>query len=145
MIFLTLSAVQAQKISKTEARQLLTKAWVALETSDTSSFLSLWSLNDSISIHHNRPHTKEQIIENFNFILIYLDTALYKNLPIQSIRISEMNLAGTDTKYWIQAWFQYDKNRYKGFGLYVAYLKNKWVVRDYPSTSTLQRNVGAKK
>jgi hypothetical protein len=54
--------------------------------------------------------------------------------------VEKDDLEGTDTKYWIKAWFKYDDHYFKGFGFYMAYLNNKWVVRDYPSTSSMQKD-----
>ncbi len=145
IIVLFLPFVQGQNMNNQEARQLLDKAWNYLKTSDSASFCSFWSLNDSISKQQRRPHAKKEIIGDFIMVRVFLDTAINRNLKIDFINISEENLEGTDTKYWIQAWFKYGKGNYKGFGFYVAYLKNKWVVRDCPSTSTMQSSQTRKK
>ena len=50
----------------------------------------------------------------------------------------DYNEGSTDEKYWIKAWFKYDEHYYKGFGFYLAYKNDKWVVRYNPSTSTIR-------
>lgn len=142
---LLFTIANGQTISNKEARQLLENTWNYLKTSDSISFISLWSLNDSISIHQRRPHKKKEIMGNFTFMKEFLDTALNRNLAIDYIDIDKFKLEDTDTKYWIEAWFQYNKHYYKGFGLYIAYMNNKWIVRDDVSTSTLYRNVKTNK
>ena len=140
IIVLFLPFGHGQTMNNQEAKQFLDKAWNYLKVSDSASFCNLWVLNDSISKLQRRPHSKKEIIGDFNMLRVFLDTALIKNLKIDFVDISNENLEGTDTKYWIQAWFKYYKGYYKGFGFYVAYMKNKWVVRDCPSTSTMQSN-----
>ena len=142
---LLFSSVQANPINKKAARQLLEKAWNDLKTADTIAFMGFWSLNDEISLHQKRPHTKAEIISNFNVVKEYLATAINKNLKIDFIDIDEQKLDGTDTEYWIKAWFKYDKQEYKGFGFYITYKNHKCIVRDYPSTSTIIQNPTTKK
>jgi len=85
------------------------------------------------------------MIAHFNFTKQYLDTALKRNLKIDNVEVEENNLKGTDSKYWIKAWFRYDERYWKGFGFYLAYVNGKWVARDYPSTSTRRKTSPAKK
>ncbi len=142
---LLFSIVQAHSINKKDARQLLEKAWGDLKKSDSTAFVNFWSLNDEVSIHQKRPHKKAEIISNFNAMKEYLATALNKNLKIDFIDVDEQKLDGTDTEYWIKAWFKYDEHEYKSFGFYIAYKNEKWIVRDYPSTSTIVHNSTTKK
>src|SRR5262245_1337412 len=91
--------LQGQTLSEKQARHFLDKAWNYLKTNDTTSFINLWSLNDSISKHQERPHTRQEIIENFNVIKEWVDTALQRNLNIDHVLIEEQNLEDTDTEY----------------------------------------------
>jgi hypothetical protein len=136
--FFIATVARAHSISKKEARQFLDNAWNYLKTSDSASFLSLWMLDASAPKHNGRLFTREDIINNFNFMTDFLDTALKQNLRIDHIEIDKENLKGTDTEYWIKAWFKYDKHYYKGFGFYITYKNDKCIVRDNPSTSTLR-------
>ena len=136
---LLFTMVHAQKMNDKEASQLLNKGWNCLKTNDTTSFINFWSLNDSISIHHRRPHKKQEIIANFNAMKEWLDTAIQRKLNIEWVDITRQNLKGTDTKYWVQAWFKYDEHYYKGFGFYVAYMNKRWIVRDDASTSSMRK------
>ena len=142
LCFFTLTASQGQTIRKKEARQFLEKSLNYLKTSDSASFAGLWNLNKAALEHQGRPWDKQQIIGNFDFMKKFLDTALKQNLRMDYVEIEKENLEGTDTKYWIKAWFKYNKHYYKGFGFYVAYNDGKWVVRSSPSTSYMRRNSG---
>ena len=129
-----------QSIGKKEARQFLENAWNYLKTADTTSFIDLWHLSPAALEHEGRPMSRKFIMGDFDFIKEYLDTALKQGLSIYDIDISKENLEGTDTKYWVQAWFKYSKHYYKGFGFYIANDAGKWVVRNCASTSTLRRS-----
>ena len=129
-----------QTMSKNEAKQFLEKSWNYLKVSDSSSFLSLWDLNKKSMEHQGLPMSNKFITGNFDFMKEFLDTALAQNLKMDDIEIEPENLEGTDTKYWIKAWFKYNKHYYKGFGFYVAYDDGKWVARNSPSTSTMRKN-----
>ncbi|MEO6883587.1 MAG: hypothetical protein ABI199_06155 [Bacteroidia bacterium] len=138
--FLLLTSAQGQTISKKDAKQFLEKAWSYLKTSDSTSFVKLWALDASAPKHKGRTFSSQDIIENFDMMKGYLDTALIENLKIDYIEVEKDNLKGTDSEYWIKAWFKYDEHDYKGFGFYIAYKNSKWVVRDNPSTSTMKKN-----
>ena len=140
MCALLYATAHGQTITKKEARDLLEKAWSYLKTSDTAAFISLWMPDNSSVSYHKRPYTKQEIKNDFIQVKDFLDTALTRNLIIDNIEIEKENLENTDTKYWIKAWFKYDEHYYKGFGFYVAYKNEKWVVRDSPSTSAMRKN-----
>ena len=144
-IFITLTVASfltiahGQTISKKEAQQFLEKSWNYLKMKDSVSFANLWSLNDSVSKNHRRPHTTKELFEWYSEIREFLDTALTRNLNIDYIETEKMNLQGMDTQYWIKAWFKYNEHYYKGYGFYIAHKQDKWIVRDYPSTSTFSQ------
>jgi hypothetical protein len=133
----TIASAKAQKLSKKEATQILNQGWDYAKSHDSIAFSKLYSLNDDNSMQHRRPKSVEEVYTYCKIIHTWLDTAITRNLKIKSIEMEEMNLEGTDAQYWIKAWFQYDKNYYKGFGFYIAYFNDAWYVRDCPSTSRL--------
>ncbi|HLG34208.1 MAG TPA: hypothetical protein VI757_04955 [Bacteroidia bacterium] len=130
---LLMTAAQAQTLGKKEAQQLLEKAWRCMVTSDSGAFMNLWQTDNTAS-------AKQKITEELNFLREFLDTALARNLTIDNVEVEKHNLKNTDTEYWIKAWFRYDEHYYKGFGLYVAYKNNQWIVRGSPSTSARRKN-----
>jgi hypothetical protein len=128
---LLLAVAHGQTISKKEAKQILEKAWSCLITPDSVSFVNLWRPGNT---------TPERAIDYFNYLKQFLDTALKQNLKINNVEIEEKNLKGTDTKYWIKAWFKYSEHDYKGFGFYIAPNNGKWVMRGEPSTSRMKKD-----
>ena len=139
---LIFTVTHGQTISKKAARQFLEKSWNYLKVSDSVSFIDLWNLNKTALEHEGRPISRKYIAEDFEAIKAFLDTALNQNLKMDFVEVDKENLEGTDTKYWIKAWFKYNKHYSKGFGFYVAYDQGKWVVRNSPSTSYMRRNSG---
>lgn len=134
-----LTVAYGQTMTKKEAQQFLQKSWDYVKMKDSVSFSNLWSLNDSISKNHRRPHTTEETFGDYRAVREWLDTALTRNLKIDYVEVEQMNLKGTDTKYWIKAWFKYNDHYYKGYGFYIAYFNDKWVVRDNTTTSTFMQ------
>ena len=55
-----------------------------------------------------------------------MENFFLQNLKIDHIEVNKENLPGTDTEYWIKAWFKYDEHHYKGFGFYIAYKNDKF-------------------
>lgn len=131
------TVMSGQTLSRSNARKFLEKSWNYIKSDDTASFMNLWSVDDSISITHRRPHSKSEIKASLHQIRSWLDTAITGNMQIDHIDIEKKGLSGTDTKYWIQTWFRYNDHYYKGYGFYLANYKNHWVVRDLPSTSRI--------
>jgi hypothetical protein len=135
---LLLTIADGRTITKKEARQLLEKVWSCLKTSDTASFINMWLL-DNIP-YHQRLYTKEDVIGDFNYLKDFLDTALSQNLQMDNIKIDKDLITAPDEffgTYNIKAWFRYKEHYYKGFGLYVIYKNEKWLVRFQPDTSTM--------
>lgn len=131
-----------QKISKKEARQLLEKAITHLKSSDSASFIGLWYTGKYKWPYHDRPFTRQDIQDNFYYLQEFLDTALNRNLKINHIEIYSVEaekMSRDFGTYNIKAWFKYDKNYYKGFGFFVEFIDNKWVVLFNPDTSTLTK------
>jgi hypothetical protein len=142
---LTLASVSAHTLSEKEAKQFLDNAWRFVKANDSTSFMNLWSLNDSLSVNQKRPHNQKEILESFRAVRQWIDTALKRNLAIDHITVDKQNLEGTDTEYWVRAWFKYDEHNFKGFGFYLANMNGKWIVRDYPSTSTKEKDAKEQK
>ena len=129
--FFLMAATHAQTLHKKEARDLLEKAWRCLVTSDSAAFARFRETDNP---------AEQNLAAEFNFIRQFLDTAIARNLAIHDVEIEKHNLNNTDAEYWIKTWFQYDEHYYKGFGFYVAYKTNRWVVRGSPSTSSKTKN-----
>jgi hypothetical protein len=140
VLFLTVA--YGQTMNEKEAKQYLEKAWSYVKASDSISFINLWQLSE---VESKSSYSKSQAIAHFNFIKEYLDTALTRNLKIDQVDVVEENLKGTDSKYWIKAWFKYDEHYYKGFGFYLANVNGKWIARGNPSTSTREKHSAAQK
>jgi hypothetical protein len=121
-----------QKISKREATELLEKTVASLKANDTTAFASLWYL-DSIGRPYDKSlFTRQDIREEFNELKIFLDTALAKNMPFDYVDVEKIShWEKYKVKYKIKAWYLYDAKRkyYKGFGVLIAYIDNKWVYR----------------
>lgn len=65
--------------------------------------------------------------------------ALVNNFPINEIEIERTSNEQREQKfglYTIRLWFRYSKNYYKGFGFFVDFIDNRWVIRNIPDTST---------
>jgi len=139
---LLFAIAHGQTITKKEARQLLEQALHYLKTSDTASFINLWRLDDAPYPYHERTYTKEDVAGDFNQMKTFLDTALKQNLTIDHIEIEKQDLKDTAKyfgEYKIKAWFRYDEHYFKGFGFYVEYKNNKWVIRFSPDTSEMRK------
>ena len=132
-------SILAQTLSKKEARQILQKAWTATLTNDSIAFAKLWSLNDSESKKHRRPHSENEVYADFRAVREWLDTAITRKLTIENIGLEDDTLQGTDVKYWIMAWFKYNAHYSKSFGFYLASHDGRWVVRDNTSASQIKR------
>jgi hypothetical protein len=135
ILIVSLVTAQGQTLGQKEAKQFLGRGWSYIVKNDSVSFAQLWSLNDSLSQKHRRPHSVGEIYADYRAVREWLVKALNQNMKIAYVEVEPMNLAGTDTKYWITVWFKYSGRYAKGFGFYVAYFGGKWVVRDNTSTS----------
>ncbi len=137
--FLFSSGLYSQRMTKASAKDFMEQSWVYITTKDSVAFAKLWSLDDKKSINHKRPHSTDEVYDNFRAVSEWLDTAVSNTLSIEFVEIEKHNLLNTDTKYWIKAWFKYNENFFKGYGFYLGYHNNEWKVRDYVSTSTMNR------
>jgi hypothetical protein len=134
------SIVSAQDLTKKHANQILEKSIIYLKTSDSVSFIALWKIDDTPRPYHQKPFTEQDALNYFHYLKEFLDTALTHNFNINNIevrRTSKREQSMKFGKYNIRAWFKYDQNYYKGFGYYLDFSENKWVIRFAPDTSIL--------
>lgn len=143
IICLSISGVlYGQKLSKKQARQILETAVTCLKTSDTTTFANLWYFDNTPAPFHTKSFTEQTATSYFHYLREFVDTALAQNLLIDDIEISKVaadQQALNFGKYNIKAWFKYNEKYYKGFGFFLDYINDKWVVRYIPDTSTLTR------
>jgi hypothetical protein len=142
-LFCILTNVHGQKIRKAQARQILETAINCLKTSDSLSFVKLWYFDCRPAPGHDHPFTERSVMLYFHYLREFVDTALIRNLKIEEIEISKVSQEQRESgfgRYNIKVWFKYTDKYFKGFGFFVDYINNKWVVRDIPDTSTLSRN-----
>ena len=141
IICLCISTVlYGQKMTKKQARQILEKAIKSLRTADSTTFVSLWHFDGKSAPYHNQPFTEITARSYFHYLEEFLDTALIRDLKIDDIEIDKVNAeqqAMNFGKYNIKAWFKYNDKYYKGFGFFLDYINEKWVVRFIPDTSTM--------
>ncbi|MES2680130.1 MAG: hypothetical protein V4635_09610 [Bacteroidota bacterium] len=134
------TALYGQKLTKKQARQILGKAISSLQSSDSTTFVSLWHFSGTPPACDNHPFTEKTAITYYHYLREFLDTALTHNLKIDNIDIEKTDAeqqALNFGKYNIKAWFKYADKYYKGFGFYMDFIEGKWVVRFSPDTSTM--------
>jgi hypothetical protein len=140
VLCLFLSTVSlGQNLKKQEARKILETAYSTLKTGDSTTFVNLWYIDGTAAPYHKKSFTEKTARTYFHYLREFLDTALILNLPIHRIDISKVDPGQQKLnfgKYNIKAWFKYTENYQKGFGLFIDYCNEKWVVRYIPETST---------
>jgi len=124
-----------QKLTKKEAQQFFDKTLNYLKTGDTTSFVNLWYLDNTQRPYNGKVFTRQNVIEEFNGLKTFLDTALVKNLPFDEIETEKMSNAF----YKIKGWFKYNDKYLKGYGFLVYFINNKWVFCYTTETSVLTR------
>ena len=121
-----------QKISKKEATAMLEKTVASLKSGDTTAFASLWYLDNTGRPYDNSVFTRKDITEEFNELKVFLDTALATNMKFDYVDVDDFHsFSKYKVKYKVKAWYLYDAKRkyYKGFGVLVDFIDNKWVYR----------------
>lgn len=133
---------QQQKLTKKESRKILESAWNDVKKSDTADFIKLWLLDKTQwPFHGGQMFTTKEVKENFNDFRSYFDTALVEKLKISEV---ECDTVGHDdphyyyAKYYIKAWFKYSNTHKAGFGFYMDYANNQWLIRFSPDYSDIQ-------
>ncbi len=134
--------VYSQQLSKKESRQILQQVWDCVKNSDSSGFIKMWDIdNDQWPFHGGKPFTVNDCKDNYEDFKIYFDSALAKNMKfdeVESDTVSKDDPHGFFSKYYIRAWFKYSGTYRKGFGFYMAYINNKWLIRFSPDYSVTQ-------
>ena len=124
--------LQAQKISKKEAQKLLEKTIACLKSGDTTSFANLWNFDNTGRPYDKTVFTRQNAIQEFYELKMFLDTALVKSIPFDNVEVEDFkSWSKYKVKYKIKAWFKYDDGRryYKGFGVLVDFIDNEWAFR----------------
>lgn len=134
LILFISSTVYSQEISKKEASQLFDNAIKYIKTNDTTSFIKLWYLDNKPRPNNQNPYSQKDIKWDFVQLKLYMDSAFTQNLSINSIDIEKQttNEGIALGKYLIRAMYKYNKYYYKGFGFYLDYVDNKWVIKNSP-------------
>lgn len=136
------TATFGQKLKKKEATQILQTALTSLKNSDSATFVKLWYFDGTAAPYHQKPFTEKTAMSYFHYLREFVDTALTRNLNIDDIEISKVEAdqqALNFGKYNIRGWFKYTDKYFKGFGFFLDYIDDKWVVRYIPDTATLTR------
>lgn len=138
-----LTSAYGQKLRNAQAKQILETAISSLKTSDSAAFVRLWHFDGKPAPYHNSPFTEKSAMSYFYYLREFVDTALIKNLKIDAIEITKVGAeqrALNFGRYNVKVWFKYTDTYFKGFGFFVDYIDNKWLVRYIPDTSTLIRS-----
>src|SRR5688572_24287039 len=130
-----LTNASGQGLKRAQARQILETAITTLKTSDSAAFVRLWHIDSKPAPFHDNPFTEKTATTYFHYLREFIDTALTKNLKIDDIEVSKVDAvqqAQNFGKYNIKVWFKYSDKYYKGFGFFVDYIDDRWVVRYIP-------------
>jgi hypothetical protein len=130
------------KLKKKQATQILQTALTSLKNADSVTFVKLWYFDGTAAPYHQNPFTEKSAMSYFHYLREFVDTALTRNLKIDDIEIYKVDAdqqALNFGKYNAKAWFKYNDKYFKGFGFFLDYIDDKWVVRYIPDTSTLTR------
>jgi hypothetical protein len=131
-----------QKLRKKQADHILQTALSSLKNGDSTAFVKLWYFDGTAAPYRQKPFTEQTAMFYFHYLKEFVDTALLCNLKIDELEISKVGAeqrALNFGKYNIKAWFKYNDNYFKGFGFFLDYIDDKWVVRYIPDTSTFTR------
>jgi len=131
------------KLTKKDAGKILEKAWTAVKKSDTASFVKLWVLDDKQWPYHGgQKFEAKDVKTNFRDFRSYFDSALIRNSKLEDVECDtiEHNDPHYDfSKYYIKASLSYSKSHSRGFGFYMDYVNNEWLVRFSPDYSDVTR------
>ena len=134
------SAAIGQTLRKKEAKQILQGAFTALQNNDSAAFVKLWHFDGKAGPYQKQKFSEQTALSYFHYMQSFLDTALTRKLEIRSIEVERLRGSEKDKgfgKYNVKAWYSYTDTYFKGFGLYLDYIDNKWMVKYVPDTSTL--------
>ncbi|HTB32838.1 MAG TPA: hypothetical protein VK808_12475 [Bacteroidia bacterium] len=137
-----------QKLNQKDAKKILETAFNAVKANDSSSFIKLWIIDKEQWPYHTYPFTVNEIKNNFYGFKTYLDSAITKNMKFDEVEcdtVAKADPHGGFAKYYIRGWFKYSAHHRKGFGFYMDYVGDKWLVRFSPDYSEDTRYSGKKK
>ena len=142
LLTLTFQLSFGQKISKKEATQLLEKTITCFKTGDTTSFVNMWYLDKTGRPYDETVFTRQDAIQEFNELKVFLDSALTKNMTFDYVDVEKFDWVKYKVKYKIKAWFKYDDKRkyYKGYGVLIDFVDGKWFFRFTFEQSTSYRD-----
>jgi hypothetical protein len=124
-------------LTKKESRQILEKAWNYVKTNDTTDLIKMWVMDATQWPYHTTPFTANEIKNNYYDFKSYFDTAISKNLKFDEVdcdTVEHIDPHYDFSKYYIKAWFKYTNTR-RGFGFYMDYVNDKWLIRFSPDYS----------
>jgi hypothetical protein len=125
----------SQKLSKKDAKTILEKAWSCVKSNDTASFRKMWILDKEQWPYHTVPFTVQEIMNNFYDFKVYFDKPLAGNMKFDEVgcdTVPRNDPHAGFSKYYIVAWFKLADNTRKGFGFYMDYVGDKWLIRFSP-------------
>jgi hypothetical protein len=128
-------ALFGQKLTKKDSRKILETVLNCVKTSDTSGFMNMWILDKEQWPYHTQPYDKHQILLNYWSFKSFFDSALTKNLKIDQVDCDTVEYNDPHrgfSQYHITAWFNYSTSYRKGFGFYMDFIDNKWLIRFSP-------------
>lgn len=129
-------ASYGQTLTKKESSKILETALADVKKSDTSGFIKLWVMDGSQWPYHGgQKFSVNDIKDNYQDFKAYFDSALVNNLKFAGMQCD--TIAHDDphyeyAKYYIKAWFKYSSTHTRGFGFYMDYVNNQWLVRYSP-------------
>jgi len=125
---LLFTAAHAQKISEKEAQQFLEKVWGYLKTSDSVSFVNLWSPEDSVWQRIHTPLAGINYMNSFNWLTEFLFPAMISDAVMEHIEVGKEDARGTE----ITAMFKTRLHGTMGFSFHVLKINDKWSARGQP-------------
>jgi hypothetical protein len=132
--------VYGQKLSKKESRKILENVWSYVQKSDTADFIKMWIIDKQQWPYHTTPFDVQQIRINFADFRSFFDTALIKNMKFDEVECDTVEHDDPHrgfSAYYIRAWFKFNNDYKKGFGFYMDYVNDKWLIRFSPDYSTV--------
>lgn len=134
---------QKQTLNKKESKKILEKAWDAVKANDTAAFAKLWIIDkQQWPFHGGQMFTHKDIYDNFLDFRSYFDSAMVKKLKFDEVECDTVEHKDPHyeyAKYYIKAWFKYSPTHSSGFGFYMDYVNNQWLVRFSPDYSDITR------
>lgn len=130
---------KAPELSKKEATKILERAWNDVKNSDSSDFIKLWVLDEVQWPYHGGEKFKvKDVKDNYEDFKSYFDSALVAKLKFDAVECDTLEHDDPHhefAQYYIRAWFKYSKHHRRGFGFYMDYVNDKWLIRFSPDYS----------